>query len=95
MLPGRTMSAGRIWISSMASAGDDVRRTQDRDSRGQLRRDDRRSAISRGIDGTQALAEIVANRGSQFSPRIVDALLRLHERGYLDGTSHRHDSAAA
>ena len=26
------------------------------------------------------------NRGSQFSPRIVDALLRLHERGYLDGT---------
>jgi putative two-component system response regulator len=48
-----------------------------------------------GLTLHQALAEIVLNRGSQFSPRVVDALLRLHERGWLDGTPHRHSPAEA
>jgi putative two-component system response regulator len=48
-----------------------------------------------GLTVHQALAEIVLNRGNQFSPRVVDALLRLHERGWLDGTAHRHTSPEA
>jgi hypothetical protein len=37
-----------------------------------------------GLSVHQALAEIVANRGTQFSPRVVDALLRLADAGVLD-----------
>jgi HD-GYP domain-containing protein (c-di-GMP phosphodiesterase class II) len=37
-----------------------------------------------GLSVHQALAEIVANRGTQFSPRVVDALLRLADVGVLD-----------
>jgi diguanylate cyclase (GGDEF)-like protein len=36
-----------------------------------------------GLSPHQALAEIVANRGAQFNPRVVDALLRLADRGLL------------
>jgi HD-GYP domain-containing protein (c-di-GMP phosphodiesterase class II) len=43
-----------------------------------------------GLTIHQALAEIVLNNGTQFSPRVVDALLRLHQRGQLDGTAHEH-----
>jgi|GEM_PF-3216946 len=47
---------------------------------------------------TDAVAEIVACAGTQFSPRVVDALVRLHARGelpFLQGEDHEAEAEAA
>jgi putative two-component system response regulator len=38
----------------------------------------------------QALAEIGRERGGQFDPRVVDALLRLHQRDMLGSPAERN-----
>jgi HD-GYP domain-containing protein (c-di-GMP phosphodiesterase class II) len=47
---------------------------------------DRPYKLGRPVD--DAIREIVACSGAQFSPRVVDALLRLRERGELPHASH-------
>jgi HD-GYP domain-containing protein (c-di-GMP phosphodiesterase class II) len=36
-----------------------------------------------GVSADEAIKEIMACAGTQFSPRVAEALLRLHERGEL------------
>lgn len=49
-----------------------------------------------GRSGAEAVDEIVACSGQQFSPRVVEALVRLHERGTLPLVeAERLDSKAA
>ena len=48
-----------------------------------------------GRSPEEALKEIVAWSGRQFSPRVVEALVRLHERGALPlGADAQHQTAA-
>ncbi len=56
---------------------------------------DRPYRAGRGVD--DAVAEIQACAGAQFSPAVVDVLVRLHRRGMLPrptGESHDHAEAA-
>jgi putative two-component system response regulator len=54
---------------------------------------DRPYRIRVGMDA--AIAELHANAGTQFSPRVVDALLRLHARGNLAKIFRDIDDGAA
>jgi HD-GYP domain-containing protein (c-di-GMP phosphodiesterase class II) len=48
-----------------------------------------------GRSVTDALREILACSGTQFSPRVVDALMALHQRGALDGLVYDEAKHAA
>jgi len=43
---------------------------------------------------TEAIGEIIACSGKQFSPRVVAALVRLYERDKLPRGSHDHHDGA-